>query len=72
MWSNPQKSADVVTFAEEILNVNFIFCAVKDLFEYIIGFNIWRRDNWNSAAEKANCQITAVLVNCFSFSAPLS
>ena len=28
MWPNPKFPADVVTFAEEILNGNFIFCAV--------------------------------------------
>ena len=27
MWANPQKSADLVTFTEEILMENFIFCA---------------------------------------------
>ena len=32
MWPNPQEiaqeTADLVTFTEEILNVNFIFCAM--------------------------------------------
>ena len=31
MWPNPQETADLVTFTEEILNGNFIFCAVKAL-----------------------------------------
>ena len=29
MWSNPKFPADLVTFTEEIINENFIFCAVK-------------------------------------------
>ena len=29
MWPNPQETADLVTFAEEILNGNFIFCPVN-------------------------------------------
>ena len=28
MWPNPQETVDLVTFTEEILNGNFIFCAV--------------------------------------------
>ena len=28
MWPNPQETADLVTFNEEILQENFIFCAV--------------------------------------------
>ena len=28
MWPNPQETADMVTFTEEIVNGNFIFCAV--------------------------------------------
>ena len=28
MWPNPQFPADLVTFTEEILNGDFIFCAV--------------------------------------------
>ena len=28
MWTNPQETADVFTFTEEVLNENFIFCAV--------------------------------------------
>ena len=32
MWPNPQETATSVNFTEEILNENFIFCAV----------NIWR------------------------------
>ena len=28
MWLNPQKTADLVTFTEENLNENFIFCSV--------------------------------------------
>ena len=28
MWPNPQETADLVTFTEEILKENFIFCAV--------------------------------------------
>ena len=28
MWPNPQETADLVTFTEEILNGNFIFCAL--------------------------------------------
>ena len=29
MWSNPQFPADLVTFTEQILNENLIFCAEK-------------------------------------------
>ena len=29
MWPNPQFPADLVTFPEEILNGNLIFCAVS-------------------------------------------
>ena len=29
MWPNPQETSDLVTFTEEILNENFIFCAVE-------------------------------------------
>ena len=35
MWPDPQESADSVTFTEEILNGESIFCALqwhKDLF----------------------------------------
>ena len=31
MWPNPQKTTDLVTFTEEILNGKFIFCAVKSM-----------------------------------------
>ena len=31
MWPDPQETADLVTFTEEILNENFIFCAVWQL-----------------------------------------
>ena len=34
MRPNPQETADLVTFSEEILNENFIFCAV-DIKSYI-------------------------------------
>ena len=30
MWPNPQETADLVTFTEEIHNGNFIFCAVRN------------------------------------------
>ena len=33
MWPNPQETADLVTFTEEILMKNFIFCAVSILME---------------------------------------
>ena len=33
MWPNPQEAADLVTLTEEILNENFIFCAVKGTFQ---------------------------------------
>ena len=29
MWPNLQETVDLVTITEEILNENFIFCAVK-------------------------------------------
>ena len=29
MWPNPEKTADLVTFAEEILNEKLHFCAVE-------------------------------------------
>ena len=32
MGPNPQETADLVTFTVEILNENFIFCAVKLLY----------------------------------------
>ena len=32
MGPNPQETADLVTFTEEILNENSIFCAVKLLY----------------------------------------
>ena len=32
MWPNPQETADLVTFTEEILNGNFIFYAVRGFF----------------------------------------
>ena len=32
MWANPQILADLVTFTEEILMKNFIFCAVHAKF----------------------------------------
>ena len=39
MWPNPPFSADLVTFTEEVLNGNFIFCAVlKMLFGLIPNF----------------------------------
>ena len=28
MWPNPRETADLITFTEETLNGNFIFCAV--------------------------------------------
>ena len=31
MWPNSQETADLVTFTEEIINGNFIFCAVLHL-----------------------------------------
>ena len=34
MWPNPQENADFVTFSEEILNENFIFCAVQLLLQH--------------------------------------
>ena len=30
MWKNPQETEDLVTFTEEILNQNFIFCALQN------------------------------------------
>ena len=33
MWPNPQEPADLVTFTEETLMENFIFCAVLQSFE---------------------------------------
>ena len=33
MWPNPQFPADFVTFNEEILNGNFIFCAAPQSFK---------------------------------------
>ena len=32
MWQNPQETADLVTFTEEILNGKLQFCAVLDVF----------------------------------------
>ena len=29
MWPNPQETADLATFTEEILMENFIFCTVN-------------------------------------------
>ena len=29
MWPNPEETADLVTFTQEILNEKLIFCAVK-------------------------------------------
>ena len=36
MWPNPQFSVDLVTFTEEILNENFIFCAadIKSIWKF--------------------------------------
>ena len=34
MWPNPQETADLVTFTEEILMKNFIFCAVHGRKNY--------------------------------------
>ena len=34
MWPNPQETADLVTFTEEILNGNFIFCAARRILSY--------------------------------------
>ena len=31
MWPNPQFPADLVTFSEEILKENFIFCTAEDV-----------------------------------------
>ena len=31
MWPNPQQTADLVIFTEEILNGKFHFCVVKDI-----------------------------------------
>ena len=39
MWPNLQETADVVTFTEEILNGNFIFCAMKT--EHIPESTVW-------------------------------
>ena len=33
MWLNPQFPVDLVTFTEEILMENFIFCIVHDVFK---------------------------------------
>ena len=30
MWPNPQETADLVTFTEEILNGNLTFCVVSE------------------------------------------
>ena len=34
MWSNPQQTAELVTFTEEILNGKLIFCAVSNLAKF--------------------------------------
>ena len=31
MWPNPQETADLVTLTEEIIDGNFIFCAVCEV-----------------------------------------
>ena len=36
MWPNPQFPADLVVFTEEILNGNFIFCAVSSFHGDVI------------------------------------
>ena len=35
MGPNPQETADLVTFTEEILNENFIFCAMYIAAAYL-------------------------------------
>ena len=40
MWPNPQENADLVTFTEEILNGNFIFCAVYIVYIFGTAWNI--------------------------------
>ena len=41
MWPNPQETTDLVTFTEEILNANFIFCAVFLLYFQAISSEDW-------------------------------
>ena len=47
MWPNPQKTADVVTFTEEILNGNFHFLCSDSVAVYPLYFryNIWLTKN---------------------------
>ena len=40
MWPNPQFPVDLVTFTEQILNGNFIFCAVTLAMERCLGTSI--------------------------------
>ena len=52
MWPNMQKTADLVTFTEEILNGK-LFCAVMLAFQYfsqkIILIDVWQSPEYNSS-----------------------
>ena len=45
MWPNSKENADLVTFTEEILNGNFIFCAVLVLvcFTFLVNDSVANR-----------------------------
>ena len=63
MWPNPQEIADLVTFNDEILNENFIFCAVLGIV------HIWRQPG---GREEGFCHILIsfvylVQVHCLFF-----
>ena len=53
MWPNPQFSTDLVTFTEEILHGNFIFCAVyfilrtPSIVRNVLWLLYWLFFNWH-------------------------
>ena len=46
MWPNPQELADLVTFTEEILTENFIFCAVWKKMILMVFTFVWKQSKW--------------------------
>ena len=45
MWPNTQETTDLVTFTEEILNGNFIFCKVSDPYSVRMRENTDQKDS---------------------------
>ena len=57
MWPNPQETADLVTFTEEILMGKFVFWAVKpDSYKNILGLKTFTNNFSKASYIKGNAE----------------